>query len=104
SFCHIDDLVSGVMVMRARGEHLGIYHVGTTEEVTIADLARRVATHTGREIALKPTPAPAGGTDRRCPDIGKLTRLGYVPKVPLAKGLPPTVDWYAANAQLAPQR
>ncbi len=30
SFCHIDDLVRGVMVMRARGEHLGIYHVGTS--------------------------------------------------------------------------
>ena len=30
SFCHIDDLVRGVMVMRAKGEHLGIYHIGTT--------------------------------------------------------------------------
>ena len=43
SFCFIDDLVSGVMVMLEKGEHLGIYHVGTTEEVTIAELARRVA-------------------------------------------------------------
>ena len=31
------------MVMRDKGEHLGIYHVGTTEEVTIADVARRIA-------------------------------------------------------------
>ena len=29
SFCFIDDLVAGVMVMRDKGEHLGIYHVGT---------------------------------------------------------------------------
>ena len=43
SFCHVDDLVAGVMVMREKGEHLGIYHVGTTEEVSIADLARRMA-------------------------------------------------------------
>ena len=50
SFCHVDDLVRGVMVMRAKGEHLGIYHVGTTEEITIADLARRIAAHAGREI------------------------------------------------------
>src|SRR6185437_8989601 len=33
SFCHIDDLVAGVMAMRDKGEHLGIYHVGTMEEV-----------------------------------------------------------------------
>jgi nucleoside-diphosphate-sugar epimerase len=103
SFCYIDDLVRGVMVMREKGEHLGIYHIGTREEVTIADLARRVAAHAGREIALIATPAPAGGTARRCPDIGKLTKLGYAPQVPLAKGLPPTLDWYWMNENLAPK-
>jgi nucleoside-diphosphate-sugar epimerase len=97
SFCHIDDLVRGVLVMREKGEHLGIYHVGTTEEIAIADLARRVAAHAGREIEFVPQPAPEGGTARRCPDIGKLARLGYAPQVPLAKGLPPTLDWYWAN-------
>jgi nucleoside-diphosphate-sugar epimerase len=97
SFCHVDDLVQGVMVMRAKGEHLGIYHIGTTEEVTIGDVARRIAAHAGREIEFKSLPAPAGGTERRCPDIGKLAGLGYAPQVPLAKGLPPTVDWYWAN-------
>ncbi len=103
SFCHVDDLVRGVMVMRAKGEHLGIYHVGTTEEVAIADVARRIAAHAGREIELVSRPAPAGGTERRCPDIGKLSKLGYAPQVPLAKGLPPTVDWYWANESLAPK-
>jgi len=103
SFCHIDDLVRGVMVMRAKGEHLGIYHVGTTEEITIADLARRVAAHAGREIELIAGPAPEGGTERRCPDIAKLGRLGYSPQVPLEVGLPVTIDWYWANEQLKPR-
>ena len=103
SFCHIDDLVRGVLVMRAKGEHLGIYHIGTTEEVTIADVARRIAAHAGREIEFVSRPVPAGGTDRRCPDIGKLAHLGYAPQVPLANGLPPTADWYWANERLAPK-
>jgi nucleoside-diphosphate-sugar epimerase len=103
SFCHVDDLISGVMVMRAKGEHLGIYHIGTTEEITIADLARRIAAHVGREIELIPGPAPQGGTERRCPDIAKLGKLGYSPRVPLAAGLPSTVDWYWAHAELAPR-
>src|SRR5439155_12861376 len=38
SFYHVDDLIAGVRIMRAKGEHLGIYQVGTTEEVTIGDL------------------------------------------------------------------
>lgn len=103
SFCHVDDLVRGVMVMRLKGEHLGIYHVGTTEEIAIADLARRMAAHVGRQIELVAGPMPPGGTERRCPDIGKLAKLGYAPQVPLAKGLPPTIDWYWAHEQLAPR-
>ena len=103
SFCHIDDLVRGVMVMRAKGEHLGIYHVGTTEEVAIADLAGRIAAHAGREIELIAGPAPEGGTDRRCPDIAKLAKLGYSPQVPLEIGLPSTVDWYWAQDKLGPR-
>jgi len=102
SFCHVDDLVRGVMVMRSKGEHLGIYHVGTTEEVTIADVAQRIAAHASREIEFVTHSAPAGGTERRCPDISKLAKLGYVPQVLLDKGLPATVDWYWANEHLAP--
>ena len=103
SFCHVDDLVRGVMVMRDKGEHLGIYHVGTTEEVTIGEVARRIAAHAGRDIEFISRPAPAGGTERRCPDIGKLAKLGFRPQVTLAQGLPPTVDWYFANESLAPK-
>ena len=104
SFCYIDDLVAGVMIMREKGEHLGIYHVGTMEEVSIADLARRTARLAGREIELVEGPAAAGGTPRRCPDISKLARLGYKPRVPLDQGLKTTLDWYWRNAELALSR
>lgn len=103
SFCFIDDLVAGVMVMREKGEHLGIYHVGTLEEVTIADVARRVGKAAGRDIEIVAGPLQAGGTPRRCPDISKLSKLGYKPRVPLDAGLKPTVDWYWSYADLAPK-
>jgi nucleoside-diphosphate-sugar epimerase len=103
SFCYIDDLVAGVAAMRDRGEHLGIYHVGAMDEVTIADLARRTAKAAGREIDLVSGPLQAGGTPRRCPDISKLAGLGYKPRVPLDAGLKTTLDWYWRNAELAPK-
>ncbi len=103
SFCFIDDLVAGVMVMREKGEHLGIYHVGTMEEVTIADLAHRIAGNYGREITLAAGKPAPGGTARRCPDISKLAKLGYKPRVPLSEGLRPTLDWYRQNAERAPR-
>lgn len=103
SFCFVDDLVAGVMVMRDKGKHLGIYHVGTTEEVAIGDLARRIAAQAGRDIDLVAGKLQAGGTMRRCPDISKLAKLGYKPRVPLAEGLKATVDWYWRNTDLAPK-
>jgi len=103
SFCFIDDLVAGVMVMREKGEHLGIYHVGTMEEVTVADLAHRIAGIYGREITLVAGKLAPGGTARRCPDISKLAKLGYKPRVPLSEGLRPTLDWYRQNAERAPK-
>jgi nucleoside-diphosphate-sugar epimerase len=103
SFCFVDDLVAGVLVMREKGEHLGIYHVGTMEEVTIADLAQHIARAAEREIELIPGPPTPGGTARRCPDISKLAKLGYKPCVSLAEGLKPTLDWYWSHADLAPK-
>ena len=103
SFCYIDDLVAGVMTMLAKGEHLGIYHVGTSEEISIAELARRIAGICGRDIELKTGKPMAGGTLRRCPEISKLAALGYKPRVPLGEGLKPTLDWYWRNAQFAPK-
>ena len=91
------------MVMREKGEHLGIYHVGTTEEVSIADLARRIARHAGREIELVPGKLQAGGTLRRCPDISKLANWAISRACRSSEGLKPTLDWYWSNAELAPK-
>ena len=102
SFCHVDDLVQGVVLMREKGEHLGIYHVGSAEEVSIADLARRMAKIAGRDIALRPSPVREGSTPRRCPDISKLAALGYRPRIPLDQGLPPMLKWYWNHENMAP--
>ena len=94
SFCHVDDLIAGVLVMRERGAHLGIYHIGTPEEISIAELARRMAAIAGREITIEPSAVLPGSTPRRCPDISKLAALGFSPRVALDAGLPPVVRWY----------
>ncbi len=102
AFVFIDDFIDGVMIMVAKGEHLGIYHIGNEEEVSIAEVAGLVARHFGRDIELVHGDAPAGQTPRRCPDISKLRALGYAPGVPLSDGLPVLARWYDANAAMAP--
>jgi nucleoside-diphosphate-sugar epimerase len=98
SFCFIDDLIDGVSLLLECGEHLGIYHIGTAEEVTMADLAHRVAACFGREIEVIPGEPLAGSTSRRCPDISKLAALGYSPRMPLNEGLRIVTRWYSSSA------
>jgi UDP-glucose 4-epimerase len=81
----------------ARGEHLGIYHVGTTDEVTVKDLAVAIGQTLGRDVCVQPGEPQPGGTPRRCPDITKLRALGYEPRVSLRVGLEKTVGWYRAR-------
>ncbi len=63
---------TGSLILLDRGRHREIYNIGTSEEVTIADLARLTAAFFGREIEIVPGPPAEGSTLRRCPDIAKL--------------------------------
>lgn len=99
AFVYISDLIDGVMRVLDRGEHLGIYHIGTDVETTVADLAHAVAHCFGREIRVVPGELRPGGPLRRCPDITRMRALGYQPRVPLAEGLAKTVDWYRRNRE-----
>ncbi len=98
SFCHIDDFIDGLIAVQDRGLASNLYHIGTSEEVTIGDLARRIAREMGREIHLIAGDSPLGSTLRRCPSIDKLESLGYRQRTPLDTGLVPTCRWYFANA------
>ena len=102
SFVFIDDFVDGLAIMLERGEHLGIYNIGSAEEVAIADVAALVGEFYGCRVKVVPGPLAAGGTPRRCPDIGKLAALGYQPRVTLSQGLPILARWYDANSDKAP--
>ena len=102
AFVYIDDFTDGLMKVMEKGEHLGIYHIGVTEEISMEEAARAVGRYFGREIdIIAGRPAP-GGTARRCPDIRKIQALGYVPKLSFEEGLARTARWYVEHAREAP--
>lgn len=104
SFVYIDDFTDGVVLAMDKGNHLGIYHVGTLEEVTMIELAEKVGQCFGRRIKVVPGKLPEGGTNRRCPDIAKISKLGYAPKFTLDAALPQVARWYDEHAHLAPAK
>ncbi|WP_421658634.1 NAD-dependent epimerase/dehydratase family protein [Leptothermofonsia sp. ETS-13] len=102
AFVFIDDFIDGLMLMLKHGEHLGIYHIGTMEEISIASVAHEIAKYFNRPIEIVPGELAKGGTPRRCPDIGRLAALGYKPQYTFAKALPIVAKWYDENSHQAP--
>jgi len=100
AFVYIDDLVDAVVRIVELGKHLEIYHVGTDEEVTVAQLVEAMGRCVEREVRPQPGRLQPGGTHRRCPDIRKLKALGYSPRIPLEQGLSLTVPWYLEKGRI----
>ena len=86
------------MQILARGEHLGIYHVGNPEEISVQNVVEQVFKVLGREPRIVCGPLTQGSTERRCPDISKLRSIGYEPTISFAQGLPSLVHWYMQHA------
>jgi UDP-glucose 4-epimerase len=99
AFCYVDDIVDGILAIWSSGETMNVYHIGTMDEVSIGHLAALIAKAMRAEISFSSGPAADGGTPRRCPDISKLAKLGYVPAIPLSEGIDRTVNWYRSNPQ-----
>ena len=86
------------MIALEKGEHMNIYHIGTMEEIPIEKVAEEVGKYFGKKIEIMPERPAEGGTLRRCPDTGKLGKLGYRPRVPFREGLKITAEWYDKNS------
>lgn len=102
AFMHIVDFVEAMMLLLAKGEHRGVYHVGTTDEVSVRDLASLVVKELGVDLELEFGSSPAGEPSRRCPDTAKLRLLGFAPAVALRDGLREVANWYLQNRELWP--
>ena len=101
AFCFVDDIVRGIVTMWQNGETMNVYHIGTMEEVSIRTLTELICDAYGVNAEIESGPAAEGGTPRRCPDIGKLRKLGYEPQVGLKDGITQTVAWYKNNPEPA---
>jgi UDP-glucose 4-epimerase len=52
------------------------------------------------DIKIEPGDLAEGGTLRRCPDISKITNLGFTPIKSLQEGVNTTADWYLSNSHI----
>ncbi len=98
SFCHVSDLVRGLMAtMEGAGLAGEVINLGNPDERTIADFARTVQAACGVDRPVEFRPLPTDDPTRRCPDIAKARRLlGWEPLIGLDEGLERTVTSFKA--------
>ncbi len=94
AFIYIDDFVDGVMILIKKGKNNQTYNIGNSEEISILELIDLLSKVTGIKITIEKSPLPEGSTMRRCPDITKISKLGYKRKTSLINGLQNTYLCY----------
>ena len=72
-------------------------NVGTGIDITIADLAQKIKQQVGYSGKIIFDSKMPDGTLRKCCDISKINKLGWVAKTDLNKGLAQTYNWYKEN-------
>jgi dTDP-glucose 4,6-dehydratase len=94
SLCYVDDLVEGVWRLLT-SDVVGMpVNLGNPEEVTVLDLARTIVLLAGSDSEVIFTERPIDDPEVRCPDISRARALlGWAPRIPLADGLPRTIEW-----------
>jgi nucleoside-diphosphate-sugar epimerase len=97
AFVHVDDFSEGLLLLLERGEHMNVYNIGTSEEVSISRLASEIGRCFGREVTVVPGQLREGGTLRRCPDISKIGKLGYEPRIDIRAGIESVVKQHLEN-------
>ncbi|MDD3879927.1 MAG: NAD-dependent epimerase/dehydratase family protein [Syntrophomonas sp.] len=99
AFIYIDDFIDALSSVLRDGQHLNVYHIGNPQEISIAAVAKQLFKYFGREVGIIAGPLPPGSTPRRCPDISKLQKLGFRPRISFEQGLAATIEWYARAIQ-----
>jgi dTDP-glucose 4,6-dehydratase len=87
SFCYVDDLIRGLVLLAESGEHLPV-NLGNPAELTLLELAEAVIRITGAASEIVFEALPVDDPQVRQPDITRATQiLGWEPEIDLEEGL-----------------
>jgi GDP-L-fucose synthase len=96
-FLHVQDLAVASLALIDKHDSSVAINVGSGEEVSILELAQKIAQVVGFEGEINFDKSKPNGTPRKLLDTSSLKNLDWKAQVDLANGLISTYDWFLNN-------
>ena len=109
-FLHVDDLGDAVVFCLEYwqptsenspkdlyGNTLSHLNVGTGKDISIKQLAKKIAIYSGYNGKIIWDESKPDGTPKKQLDISKITQLGWIPKIKLDDGIKETISLYKTS-------
>jgi len=98
-FMHVDDLSSAVFHLLEKETGESLFNVGSSQEISIYDLAKLIARTVGYKGQIVFDPEKPNGTPRKLLDSTLIKETGWKPRIALEDGIKSVYDWYLNNHQ-----
>jgi len=100
-FLYVDDLARACLFLMNHYQGHDIINVGVGEDITIRELAERIAQVVGFKGNLTFDPSRPDGTLQKLLDVSKINALGWKAEIGLQEGIEKTYQWFLENVAQA---
>jgi GDP-L-fucose synthase len=97
-FLYVEDAAEGIVLATQRYDGAAPVNLGSGVEISIGELARKIAELTGFKGRIVWDTSQPNGQPRRCLDVSRAEReMGFRASTGLEEGLRATIAWYGAG-------
>ena len=101
-YTYVDDIVAGVVAAMERCDGYGIYNLGGSDPVSLAEMISTIEEVTGEVARIDRQPTQPGDADRTWADLTRSQAdLGYKPSTRLVEGIAAQWRWYRSQGEIA---
>jgi GDP-L-fucose synthase len=97
-FLFVDDLADGLVFLMKNYSESQHINVGTGKEMTVHELAKRIAGVADWNGRFTFDTSKPDGTPRKVMDVSRLAAMGWTAKTSFDQGLAETYQWYLRNS------